>query len=368
MTKSYKLFTINPGSTSTKIALFENERKVFAANVTHDAETLKTFKEISDQFAYRKETILDVLRENGISLEGTDAFVGRCGGMASLTGGTYEINDLMLEHTRKGMFVRHPANLGNQLADDFAKTYGGKSFIVNPPDTDEFDLIARVSGLADAPRECKTHALNQKEVGIRFGQRIGKRYEDLNLVIAHIGGGVSVTAHRKGMMVDSTDIVNGDGPMAPTRAGAIPGTAVVKMCFSGKYSEKDMYGLFTKNGGMVDHLGTAEVLEVVERIEKGDQYAKLIYDGMIYQICKSIGAYAVVLKGQVDAILLTGGISRDAYLVDQIKDRTGFLAPIHVYAGEFEMEALAAGALRVLTGREQAKTYTGEPVWKGFEK
>jgi butyrate kinase len=368
MEKKFRLFAINPGSTSTKIALFENDKEVFSANVSHDAAKLKEFREISDQFPYRKETILNELAKRDISLKGVDAFVGRGGGLVALEGGTYIVNETLLHHARIGFTVKHPAILGSQLAHDFATTYGGKAFVVNPPDVDEFDLIARVCGLADVSRESRGHPLNQKEVALRYAADIGKRYENLNLIIAHMGGGVSVTAHRKGRMVDSNDVINGDGPMAPTRAGAIPAVAIIRMCYSGKYTEKEMYDRITKNGGIVDHLGTAEVRDVLERIKNGDNYAKLIYDAMIYQVSKNIGAYATVLKGDVNAILLTGGIANDAYLVEKITDMVKYIAPVKVYAGEFEMEALASGAIRVLTGQEQPKTYTGIPVWSGFNK
>ena len=366
MDEKYRLLAINPGSTSTKIALFENDTQTFSVNVSHDAAKLKEFPEISDQFPYRKETILIELAKKNISLKGMDAFVGRGGGLVGLEGGTYTVNEILLHHARIGFTVKHPATLGSQLAHDFALTYGGKAFVVNPPDVDEFDPIARVSGLRDVPRESRGHPLNQKEVGIRYAAEIGRRYEDLNLIISHIGGGVTVTAHRRGRMADSTDVINGDGPMAPTRAGAIPAVAIIRMSYSGKYTERGMYDRITKNGGLVDHLGTADVCEIQERIKNGDAYAKLVYDAMIYQIGKNIGAYATVLKGEVDAILLTGGIAHDAYLVEKITDMVKFIAPVKVYAGEFEMEALAAGALRVLTGREQPKTYTGVPVWNGF--
>ena len=368
MDKKYRIFAINPGSTTTKIALFENDREMFSASVSHDAAKLKEFSEISDQLPYRREAIMSELAKRNISLEGIAAFVGRGGGLVGLTGGTYTVNEILLHHARIGFTVKHPATLGSRLADEFAVTYGGKAFVVNPPDVDEFDLIARVSGLSDVDRESRIHALNQKEVGIRYAHDIGKHYEDLNLVISHIGGGVSVTAHRKGLMVDSNDIINGDGPMAPTRAGSIPATAIIRMCYSGKYTEKEMYDRITKTGGLVDHLGTSEVKEVLARVDNKDAYAKLVYDAMIYQIGKNIGAYATALKGDVDAILLTGGVVHDTYLVERITDMVKYIAPVNIYAGEFEMEALASGALRVLTGKEEPKSYTGLPVWDGFRR
>jgi butyrate kinase len=358
----FRIFAINPGSTSTKIAYFENEKEIIGIDVSHDAGKLKEFKEISDQFSYRKDTILNEVKRNHIQMEGMDAFVGRGGGLVALVGGTYEINDILLHHARTGFTVKHPAILGSQLAYDFAACYGGKAFVVNPPDVDEFEAIARISGLACIARESRVHALNQKEIGIRYAKEIGKRYEDLNLVISHIGGGVSVTAHKKGRMIDSNDIVNGDGPMAPTRSGALPASALVKMCFSGNYSEKDMYGLITKNGGLVNHLETSDVREILARIQNGDRHAKLIYDAMGYQIAKNIGAYATVLSGKVDAIILTGGIANDETLVNQITGMVRYIAPVKVMPGEFEMEALAAGTLRVLRGEEKALEYTGIPV------
>jgi len=364
---SYRVFTINPGSTSTKIAMFEGEAITFTKNVAHDAEKLKEFKEVSDQFEYRKETILEALREDNQSLEGVDAFSARGGGLVNIEGGVYEVGEKLLEHSTLGISVKHPAQLGAQLAAAFAKEYGGKIFVVNPPDVDEFSDIARVTGLKGIYRESRIHALNQKEIGIRYGHKIGRRYDELNLIVCHIGGGVSVTAHQKGKMVDSNDIANGDGPMAPTRCGQIPVKDVISMCFSGDYTEREMRDKLTKTGGLVDHLNTSDAKEVGERAENGDRYAKLVYDAMIYQIGKTAGSMAATLHGAVDGIILTGGISYSRYVVEKLTEMISFIAPIEVMAGEFEMQALAAGAIRVLSGVENPKSYTGEPVWSGFK-
>lgn len=363
---AYRVFAINPGSTSTKVALFEDDRKIFAANVAHDAEELKKYKEISDQFEYRRDTILAELEKAGQTIENCDAFAGRGGGLVSCLGGTYTVNDTLYEHARVGFTVKHPACLGPQLAKYFADLYGAKAFVVNPPDVDEFLESARMTGWKGIYRESRIHALNQKEIGIRYAESIGKKYEDLNLIICHIGGGISVTAHRKGKMIDSNDIAQGDGPMAPTRCGAIPVKDVIKECFSGRYTESEMQQRVTKTGGLVDHLGTSDAQEVGRMIADGNTYAKTVYDAMIYQIGKYAGSMAAVLHGKVDGLIFTGGISHDKYLVQQLKEMIGFIAPITVMAGEFEMEALAAGALRVLSGKEEAKDYSGVPVWTGF--
>lgn len=365
--KVYKVAAINPGSTSTKVAVFEGEREVFSQNISHDAGKLNEFQEISEQFPFRKEAVIKALKEAGVNPGEMDAFVGRGGGTASVDGGVYTVNETMLEDARSGKYVRHPACLGCQLAVDFAETYGTPAFVVNPPDTDEFQDLARVTGLKGIYRESKIHALNQKEIGIRYSESKGKRYEEMNLIICHIGGGISVTAHRAGKMVDSNDIAQGDGPMAPTRCGQLPVKDVINMCFSGKFTQREMQEKVTKSGGLVDHLGTSDAREVSARMQQGDRYAKLVYDAMIYQIGKAAGGMAAVLHGKVDAIILTGGIAYDSYVAGRLTEMLALFAPVEVMAGEFEMEALAAGAIRVLSGTEQPKIYTGKPVWDGFD-
>jgi len=366
---TFKIFAINPGSTSTKIALFEGEKVSFSANVNHDADKLAQFKEMSEQLPYRKETILKLLEDNKVSLEGVDAFVGRGGGLLALPGGTYEIDEILLEHARIGANgVTHPAQLGSQLAHEFCLQYGGKEFIVNPPDVDEFEDIARVTGIKDITRASHIHSLNQKETAIRHAQSMGKSYEECNFIVCHIGGGISVAAHKKGRMIDGTDVVEGEGPMAPTRAGAVPAAPLIRMCYSGKYSEKDMLAKCTRNGGLVDLTGTADALEISNRASAGDRYAKLIWDAMIYQIIKSIGSMATVLHGDVDSILLGGGMVYNKDLVDQITAACSFIAQVIPYPGEFEMKAMASGAIRVLSGKETAKKYSGIAAWTGFEE
>jgi butyrate kinase len=363
---AFKIFCINPGSTSTKIAMFENERVIFSKNIAHDEVELKAFKGVPDQLVYRRIIILNELKKAGMTLEGVAAFSARGGGLASCAGGVYEINDTLLHHARIGFSIMHPATLGCQLANGFARESGGRAFVVNPPDVDEFCDMARITGFKDVFRESRVHALNHKEIGIRYADSVGKKYEDMYLIIAHIGGGISVAAHHQGRMIDSNDTVQGDGPMAPTRAGSLPATALIKLCFSGKFSEKELLDRVMKRGGWMDHLDTADGRAVNAMIEQGNNYAKLILDTTIYQISKAIGACAAVLEGKAQAILLTGGLVNDCYLTAQLKSKTEFLAPVIAMPGEFEMEALAAGAIRVLSGREEIKVYTGEMVWNGF--
>lgn len=369
MENKYRILTLNLGSTSTKVSLFENEEKVFDGHASHDPKVLEKYSNVMEQFDYRVETIRAELEKNHVDLENLSAVVGRCGGTGGIASGTYEVNELLLHSLREGKAHKpHTADLGGLIADAFAKEYGTKAYIVNSPETDELIDEARITGLKGLYRFSSVHALNQKEMGIRYGKKIGVPYEKLNLVIAHIGGGVSITAHCQGKMIDSNNIISGDGPMAPTRSGALPAVDLIKMCFSGKYTEQELMGRVNMTGGLIDHLGTNDVLEIQKMIKNGDRYAKLIYDTMIYQIGKYIGSMASALNGKVDAIILTGGISRDKYLVDKITEMNSYIAPVNVQAGEFEMEALAAGAYRVLTGEEVAKEYTGIPVWNGFEE
>lgn len=362
----YRVLTINPGSTSTKIALFDEDKLIFKENLTHEAEKLAEFKEISDQLPYRTEMVLEALKNNNIKLESIDGFSGRGGGLVSMKGGTYAINDLLLKHASICYTMKHASVLGAQIAYNLAKVNGKKSFVVNPVTVDEKEEISRITGIKGIYNESIFHALNQKEVAYKYAKSIGKKYEDLNLIVAHLGGGISVGAHKKGKIIDVNNGLNGDGPFAPTRSGSIPAVDLIEMCYSGKYTKEEMKEIITKNGGLVSLLGTSDVREVKKMIEEGNEFAKLVYEAMIYNVAKAIGTYSVPLKGKVDAIILTGGIAHNNDLVDMIKDHVSFIGKVVVMPGEEEMEALANGALRVLRGEEEALIYTGIPVWEGL--
>ena len=357
----YKVLVINPGSTSTKVALFKGEEKLFSANVAHAAEDLGKFKEVSDQLEFRLGMIRDMLKEDGVDLSDLDAVVGRGGGLMAVEGGVYAINDVLYDHAVRGANgVQHPAQLGPQIAKAFADEYGCKAFVVNPPDTDELIPEARMTGIKGLLRHVHGHALNQKETAIVHSKKMGVKYEDMNYVVCHIGGGTSITAHRKGKMIDGNDIVGGDGPMTPTRSGSVPLAELVDYIFDNGLDKKTAKAFATKTGGFVDLLGTSDALEVYERAEKGERFAKLVWDTMIYQCIKQIGAMAAIMEGKVDAILMGGGMVHNKDLVERITKAVSFIAPVYAYPGEFEMEAMANGAARVLDGEEELKEYKGE--------
>lgn len=367
--REYKVFAINPGSTSTKIALFEGVNCVFSKNVSHHAEELEQYQTLSDQLPYRRDMILKLLAKAEVSIKDVDAFVGRGGGLLAMEGGTYQVTNLMLEHAKScANGVIHPAALGSQLAYEFAETYYARAMVVNPPDVDELHDLARMTGIKGVYRIIHLHALNLKETAIRHSKNVlNRNYEECNLVVCHIGGGVSVSAHRYGKMVDGFDIVGGEGPMAPTRCGSVSVADLLQFLEQNNLNIADVKQLCTKTGGFVSHVGISDALELTNRAKAGDRYAKMLWDTMIYQIEKCIGAMATVLHGQVDGILLGGGMAYNEDLVRQIVEACSFIAPVSAYPGEFEMEAMAAGAIRVLAGEEPAKEYTGKPVWDGFD-
>ncbi len=360
---NYRILAINPGSTSTKIGVFDGDECIFKTSIVHSPEDLAPFKDIPSQKKYRFDLILDTLKDNNIDISTIDAFVGRGGGLVSCEGGTYEINDKLYEHSSTCFTIKHPATLGATLAYELGNKYNRRSFCVNPPDVDEFKIEARITGIPEIYRESRIHALNQKEVAQRYAESINKKYEDLNLIVCHIGGGISISAHNHGKMIDSNDNVNGDGPMAPTRCGFVPAKPLIDLCFSGKYDQKELSAFTTKKGGLVAWLGTDDLRKVKEMINNGDKKAKIIYNALVYQISKQIGAMYVALKCNCSAIVLTGGLINDKKFVNDIKKYVDKLATVVPMPGEFELEALSAGAIRVLEGKEKPKSYSGIPVF-----
>ena len=352
------ILVINPGSTSTKMAVFDDERPVVLRTIVHKQEELSRFDDVLDQQDYRKQLVLDELERTGIPLD-FDAVIGRGGLVKPIEGGVYEINDRMLKDTYSGIALHnHACNLGCLIAHDIASQIKGcRSFIADPGVVDELNDYARISGSPLMGRICIWHALNQRAIARRFAQEVGKRYEDLDLIVCHMGGGISVAAHQHGRAVDANNALDGEGPFSPERAGSLPACDLIRLCFSGKYSEKQLLKRIAGKAGLNAHLGTTDGKEIERRIREGDKHAKLIMDAMIYHIAKNICALGAVFCGHVDAILLTGGLARSEYIILRLRERIAFLAPVYCFPGEDEMEALALNALDVLRGKREAREY-----------
>ncbi len=354
---AYKLLIINPGSTSTKIGVYSDEKEVLVETLRHSSDEIAKYDSIFEQKNFRKEVIMNILKKNNIDVSSLDAIVGRGGMLRPIPGGTYEVTDKLLEDLKIGVSGQHASNLGGILANEIAKEVGIRSFIVDPVVVDELQDVARISGMPELPRRSIFHALNQKAVAKRYAKECGKRYEDLNLVVVHMGGGVSVAAHRDGLVIDVNNTLDGDGPFSPERSGSVPVGDLVKLCFSGKYTESEIYSKIVGKGGYVAYLNTNDARDVLRAKEEGDEYASLIFEAFIYQICKAIGEMSTVLNGKVSQIILTGGIAYSPVVVNAIKERVQWISDITVYPGEDELLALAQGALRVLNGEEEGKVY-----------
>ncbi len=353
-----KILVINPGSTSTKVAVFENEDQIFVENIKHNAEDLKKFDKITDQFEFRKQIIEQELKNKGIDINDIKIVMGRGGLLRPIESGVYEVNEQMLTDLKNNLQGEHASNLGGILAHEIAKSIpGARAFIADPVVVDEMDDIARVAGHPNFIRKSIFHALNQKAVARAYAKEKGKKYEDLNLIVAHLGGGISVGAHRKGKVVDVNQALNGDGPFSPERSGTLPVNQVIDICFDGKYTKDDIKKMVTGRGGLVAYLGTNDAYEVEIRAEKGDKDAAFYFEAMAYQVAKEIGALGAVLKGDVDAIILTGGIAKSKMFVDWVKERTSHIAEVAVFPGEDEMRALAMNGLAVFRGELQPKVY-----------
>lgn len=350
-----RILAINPGATSTKMGLYEDTEKVFEKSIPHYKDDIQRFSSTIEQMDMRTDLVMESLRENSIDFDSIDAFVARGGPFKSLQSGTYAINDNMLNDVREGnVLADHVSNLGCLIADKLA---GNKpKFIVDPVSVDEFDDVSRISGSKLLERKSLSHALNMKTVAKKWAAENNRNYNESNLIIAHLGTGISVSAHCNGRMIDVNN-ANDEGPFSPQRAGGLPSSQLMKLCFSGKYDAKQLKALLLKQGGMYSYLGTDSVPEAIERMQKGDKEADLILRAMMYQISKYIGSMAVSLEGNVDAIIITGGIAYNEILTDMIRKKVSFIADIVIYPGEDEILALVMGALRVLNNEEQIMEY-----------
>lgn len=353
-----KILVINPGSTSTKMAVYDDEKPVLLRHITHTAEELASFDAITEQQDFRRQLVLNELKRSDIPLE-FDAVIGRGGLVKPIAGGVYEINHQMIEDTLHGCVMHnHACNLGCLIAHEIATAIPGcRAFIADPGVVDELTPLARISGSPLMPRICIWHALNQRAIARRFARSISREYEDLNLIICHLGGGISVAAHEHGRAIDANNALDGEGSFSPERAGSLPAADLIRLCYSGKYTEKQLLKRIAGQAGLTAHLGTNNMREILQRIKNGDEHAQLLVDAMLYHTAKQIASESAVLCGQIDAILLTGGMAHSDYVISELRRRIGFLAPVYTFPGENEMEALALNALSVLQGKREAKIY-----------
>ncbi len=357
MSDIFRILAINPGSTSTKISVFEGEKEVWSTKLSHSSDELAGFDHIFEQYDFRKDVIENELENAGYDIASFDAIVGRGGVLYPVEGGTYEVDEKLLEDLRAGVQGEHVSNLGAPIANELALEAHCPAFIVDPVVVDEMEPLARFSGHPDLPRRSILHALNQKAVARKASADINKKYEQANLIVVHLGGGISVGVHKAGRVIDVNNALNGDGPFTPERSGGLPVGDFAALCFSGERTLPEVKKMIKGAGGIVAYLGTNDMIYVEEQIRKGNKKYALVYEAMAYQVSKEIGAMATVLKGNVDAIVLTGGIAHDKKFVEMIRSRIGFISEILVYPGEMEMEALALGGLRVLRKEENTKTY-----------
>ena len=365
MEKRYKLLVINPGSTSTKVSLFEDKTLIFERSLFHDAPVLLAFPHVNDQIPFRYQVIQEMLQEENVDPASIDAFVGRGGSAYTQPGGVTIIDERLYEDTVKAVGgSEHPAKLGVMLAWEFAKEYGKEAYTLNPTNVDEFCDVARLTGIKGVYRVSHSHVLNQKAVAEFDAEAMGRRYEDCNYIVAHIDGGITVSAHDHGRMVDGNMGADGEGAFSPTRIGSVPVLAVLD--YLETHSAEEVRRMCSRSGGFVSLFGTADSDVIHKMVEEGDPKATLVWNALIYQVCKMIGEMSAVLCGKIDAILLTGGLMRFDDIREGIEKHCGFLAPIRVYPGEMEQEALAYAALKALRGEVKPLTYAGKPVWEGF--
>lgn len=354
-----KILAINPGSTSTKIAVYNDTQELFTKTLRHSVEELAPYPKIIDQYQFRKDIIINALNEENIPADTLDAIVGRGGLLKPIPGGVYKVNDLMLEDLKGMTRGEHASNLGGIIANEIVKSLNKDipAFIVDPVVVDELQDLARLSGHPELPRVSIFHALNQKAVARRFARETGKKYEELNLIIAHLGGGISVGAHSNGQVIDVNNALDGDGPFSPERSGGVPARQLAELCFSGKYSYDEVRKMITGKGGMVAYLNTNDAYEVELKSIAGEPEYRKVYEGIAYQVAKEIGSCAAVLAGKIDSIIITGGLAKSGPIVEWISERVSFLGPVKIYPGEDEMQALSESVYYAINGEQEIKEY-----------
>ncbi len=351
------ILAINVGSVSTKVSVYKNKRPLVNETIPHCQEEFEGFLDVWDQYDFRKTIILDLLGKKGFCLEQFDVIASRGGVTKPIPSGIYRINRTMLADMKSKVYGSHPTNVGCQIAFDLGEQLKIPALTVDPPVTDEMNALARYSGIPQIQRQSSFHALSQRATARKAAAALGKPYDQVNLIVLHLGGGISIGAHKQARVVDVNNALNGDGPFSPERAGSLPTGELINLCFSGRYTKEEMYRLICGRGGLMAYLGTTDVSEIENRIRSGDQKAQEVFEAMGYQVAKEVGAAAVVLDGQVDAVVLTGNLARSKRLVNFIKSKTAFIAPFYLFPGENEMESLALGALRFMTGQEPARDY-----------
>jgi butyrate kinase len=356
MHKEHRLLVINVGSTSTKVAWFKGNTPIILETIRYGSEDLARYSSLDEQLPLREKDILEFLKKNGIGLEEVDMIVSRGGLGRPAEAGAYEIDESMCKDLLEGKFGKHPSALGPAMALDISRKYSIPAIVIDPPSTDEFQPLARFSGLPEIERKSVLHALNQKAAARRLAGELRKKYEEMNLIVAHLGGGITVGAHQKGRVIDCTHGL-AEGPFTPERAGSLPSTDLIEMAFSGQLDKKQILGRLIGRGGLFAYLGTNDVEKVQEMIRAGDEKAKVVYEAMAYQVAKEIGAMSVVLKGEIDGIILTGGLANSEIMTGLIRESIRFIAPVFIYPGEDEISALAEGGLRVLRKEENLKRY-----------
>ena len=357
-----KIMAINPGSTSTKLAIYKNMQKLWETVISHLSDELAKYNEIIDQLKWRQKLIKDYVEDAGFSVENMDAIVARGGaGLDPISGGTYKIDEVMLNDLKIGKNAKHASNLAGIIAFNLVNGKNIPVFIVDPVSVDEFKSVARLSGLPDIPRRCQSHALNLKAVARKAAKKLNKKIENLNLIGVHLGGGISVAAMKKGKIVDVNN-ANQNGPYSPERVGTLPVLDLVEYIYNNDFKKNELKKKLVGKGGLVAYLGTNDCIDIEKRINKGDKKAKLVYNGMIYQIAKEIGSMAAVLTGNIDGIFISGGLAHSDYIIDGIKDYVKWIAPVMVYPGAEEMKHLVEGAYRALNGNEKVKIYREEKI------